>query len=156
MPKLIQLSSPYLAGQSPYEVFKDRMSAINSLAQGISKIISNKYYSGLLGAAVEDITNPTTSDKVSKTSSLINGEPPDDVVNQQEINEFSASVVDFLEQSTHGAMYNKEVLKGNLLMEKTAQPLLPSSDIVSGEVFKLYCLMWSLWVVMSILLKLWR
>jgi len=109
MPKLIQLGSPYLPGESPYSIFQNRMEAVNTLAEGIGKIMKNKYESGLIQAIVQDIGNPSSPEQISKRSSEIqNGE---EAINQQEILDFAIPAIDVMAQSIQGIPEVKEITR---------------------------------------------
>lgn len=77
--KILSPGSAYAPGQSPYDIFKDRMTAISSIATGIKNIIANKYINKQNAMIAENIQNEIDKQKAIDLSSLILGPPPEEI-----------------------------------------------------------------------------
>ncbi|MEA2016478.1 MAG: hypothetical protein U9O59_07245, partial [Actinomycetota bacterium] len=77
--KVLNFPSSYAKGERPYDIFKDRMSAISSIAGGIKDIIKNKYINKQNSMIAENIQNEIDKQKAIDLSNLILSDPPDEI-----------------------------------------------------------------------------
>ncbi|MBA7567375.1 hypothetical protein ES708_09086 [subsurface metagenome] len=77
--RVLQFPSAYTKGERPYDIFKDRMTAINSITEGIRGIIKNKYYKQLNETMIEGLGKKISKDREAEKLNLYKGEPSEDI-----------------------------------------------------------------------------
>ena len=77
--QVLNFGSSYAPGQTPYEIFSNRMAAITSIVTGIKGIIANKYINNQLKMIADNILNEVNEQKSIELTNLINEEPPEGI-----------------------------------------------------------------------------
>ena len=108
--KVLQFPSAYPSGQTPYDIFKDRMTAIGSIADGIKNIIANKFINNQLKMLADNILNEVDEQKANELVNLINEEPSDEIY-PANLEDTVSQAVEYLKM---GPMMKKEIMMGNL------------------------------------------
>jgi len=131
--KILSPGSAYAPGQTPYDIFKDRMTAIGSIATGIKNIIANKYINKQNSMIAENIQNEIDNQKAIDLSNLILSDPPDEIYPAN----LEDTIGQFIDKFAMGPMRQKETMMGNLPAPTpgvtptapTAETMLPKTDL---------------------------
>lgn len=110
MPTITQLQSPYLKGQSPYEIFQNRMDAVSGIANGIKKIRDNIYENSIIQSMIEDIDAYKDKNEIEESKNKLTSGYQDPQEN--EIWTFAEQVGDELIRQARGSMSQHEELMG--------------------------------------------
>lgn len=137
MPNIIQLQNPYLPGQSPYEIFTDRMGAVAGIANGIKRIRENKWESDLIKSISSDIMNYDSDDEVERDTTLLNQEYVEP--QEAEINEFAQNVIDIVGRTDVGMMTQHEQMMGvkepqTSMISQEGEKQQPTEITKSGDI----------------------
>jgi hypothetical protein len=108
--KIISPGSAYAPGQTPYDIFKDRMVAISSIASGIKEMIANKYVNNQITMIADNILNKIDETKSTELIDLITGKPPEEIYPDN----LEDTVGAFIDKFAIGPMMQKEKMMGNL------------------------------------------
>ncbi len=108
MPRIIQLGNTYAQGQSPYEIFQDRMSAVQGLAHGIKKIRENIYTNKMMEAYIDDLDMHKDKNQIEFDINNFKYTETQD----REIEEFASEAMGILEEQATGMMSQHERLMG--------------------------------------------
>lgn len=108
--KIISPGSAYAPGQTPYDIFKDRMTAISSIAAGIKNMIANKYINNQMTMIADNILNKVDEAKSTELIDLITGKPPEEIYPDN----LEDTVGAFIDKFAMGPMMQKETMMGNL------------------------------------------
>ena len=103
--RVLNFPSQYRQGEAPYDIFKDRMAAISSIASGIKSIIANKFINKQNAMIAENIQNEIDKQKAIDLSNLILSDPPDEI--------YPANLED-----TVGQFYDKFAMFGELAQKE--------------------------------------
>ena len=135
--KILSPGSAYAPGQSPYDIFKDRMTAISSIATGIKDMIANKFINKQNAMIAENIQNEIDEQKAIDLSNLISSDPPDEI--------YPANIEDmvgqFVDKFAMGPMMKKETMMGNLPAVGGATPTVaptPETMLPKTDLYQLY------------------
>lgn len=85
--RALQFSSAYRSGQAPYDIFKDRVTAINSITTGIKELITNRYYKQLNEEMIKGLGKKLSGDQVAEKLSFFEGEPDPSIYPSKEVME---------------------------------------------------------------------
>ena len=77
--QMLNFPSPYRQGEAPYDIFKDRMSAITTIVQGIKGRILNKYNKGLMDSVMGQLNKSLTPDQATEEINLLNADPGEEI-----------------------------------------------------------------------------
>jgi len=110
--KILSPGSAYAPGQTPYDIFKDRMTAIGSIADGIKNIIANKYINKQLNMIADNILNEVDEQKSTDLINLIYEEPPDSIYPANP--NIEETISQFVDYASMSPQMGKEVMMGNL------------------------------------------
>ena len=133
--QVLNFPSQYQPGETPYEIFKDRMTAISSIANGIKNIIENKYINKQNSMIAENIQNEIDKQKAIDLSNLIMSPAPEEI--------YPANLEDTIGQfydkfAAMGQMRKKETMMGNLPsvagMSTTTGGVLPAVSGITPSV----------------------
>ena len=133
--QVLNFPSQYQPGETPYAIFKDRMTAISSIANGIKKIIENKYINKQNSMIAENIQNEIDKQKAIDLSNLIMSPAPEEI--------YPANLEDTIGQfydkfAAMGQMRKKETMMGNLPsvagMSTTTGGVLPAVSGITPSV----------------------
>ena len=113
---VLNFQSPYKQGEKPYDIFKDRMAAISSLADGIKQMISNKYINKQNTMIADNIQNQIDEQKSNELVNLI-GSPPTEDIYPSNLN------------ATVGAFVDKYVMSPMMQKEQAGMGLTPSDTL---------------------------
>ena len=116
--KVLQFPSAYRQGERPYDIFKDRMSAISSIATGIKNMIANKYINNQLTMIADNILNKIDETKSVDLVSLITEKPPNEIYPDN----LEDTVGQFIDKFAMGPMMQKEMMTGGLAPEGLPAP----------------------------------
>jgi len=105
--KMLNFPSPYRSGESPYEIFSDRMAAVTQIVQGIKGRILNKYNKGVMDTIIGQLEKALTADQQTETINILNAEPDESIYGDQ----------DKL-METAGKLVDTFNIAGNLLAKK--------------------------------------
>lgn len=127
--QVLNFQSQYQPGETPYEIFKDRMAAISSIANGIKNIISNKYINKQNSMIAENIQNEIDKQKAIDLSNLIMSPAPEEI--------YPANLEDTIGQfydkfAAMGAMRKKETMMGNLSSPQTGMGPMTQKEMMTG------------------------
>ena len=127
--RVLQFPSQYQQGETPYEIFKDRMGAINSLVASIKGIIENKYNKGLIDTTIGQLEKARTEQQSTDMIDLLNAEPGEEIYpgGIEKIEETAGKFVDTF--NTMGKLAQKESMMGNL---PSMGGVSPTSGMPSG------------------------
>ena len=135
--KILSPGSAYAPGQTPYDIFKDRMTAISSIATGIKNMIANKFINKQNAMIAENIQNEIDEQKAIDLSNLISSDPPDEI--------YPANIEDmvgqFVDKFAMGPMMKKETMMGNLPAVGGATPTVaptPETMLPKTDLYQLY------------------
>jgi hypothetical protein len=117
--QVLQFPSQYQPGETPYQIFQDRMAAITSIVTGIKNIISNKYINKQNSMIAENIQNEIDKQKAIDLSNLIMSPAPDEI--------YPANLED-----TIGQFYDKFAAMGPMMKKETMMGNLPYPEIKTG------------------------
>jgi hypothetical protein len=122
--QVLNFKSAFAPGQTPYEIFKDRMSAITSLVDAIKNKILNKYENGLLDTTIEQINKERTQDQTTSLIAKLNEEPTN--IYPANLEEITGAFLDST-ISRIGASIGKKVGMGLLQQKETMMGNLPTT-----------------------------
>lgn len=108
--KILSPGSAYAPGQTPYDIFKDRMTAISSIAAGIKNMIANKYVNNQMTMIADNILNKIDESKSTELIDLITGKPPEEIYPDN----LEDTVGAFIDKFAMGPMMQKEKMMGTL------------------------------------------
>jgi len=116
--RVLQFPSQYRQGETPYDIFKNRMAAVNSLVKGIKGMIENKYNKGLIDTTIGQLEKARSEQEVTDMVDLLNADPGEEIYpgGTAKIEEIAGQFVD-----TFNVMGN--MMKGR---EGMASPGMPS------------------------------
>ena len=77
--KVLQFPSQYQPGETPYAIFKDRMSAIDSLVESIKGIIKNKYTKGFIDTTIGQLNKARTEQETTDMINLLTTDPSEEI-----------------------------------------------------------------------------
>lgn len=129
--KVLNFPSAYRAGERPYDIFKDRMTAITSITGGIKDMISNKYINKQMAMIAENIQSEIDKQKVIDLTHLISGSPPDEIYPAN----LEDTIGQFIDKFTMGPMMRKETMIGGLpsvggaTPTPTTEAMIPKTDL---------------------------
>jgi len=127
--QVLNFPSQYQPGETPYQIFQDRMAAITSIVTGIKNIISNKYINKKNSMIAENIQNEIDKQKAIDLSNLIMSPAPEEIypVNLED------TIGQFYDKfAAMGPMMKKETMMGNLLSPKTGMGPMTQKEIMTG------------------------
>ena len=137
--RVLNFQSPYRQGETPYQIFKDRMAAISSISDGIRTIISNKYINKQNSMIAENIQNAIDEQKAIDLSNLILSDPPDEIYPSDP--NIEDTVSQFVDKYVMGPMMKKETMMGGLPAVSGAAPTAaPTTEamIPKTDMYQLY------------------
>jgi len=111
----------YAQGERPYDVYKDRVSAINSIITAVKDKIANNYWNKLNEVTISELGKKITKDQEASKLNLYGSEPPDNIY-PQNLEEVSGQFVDY----TVGKMLGKEIMMGRL--SPSQEVMMPTMD----------------------------
>jgi len=127
--RVLQFPSQYRQGEAPYDIFKDRMTAVSSIAKGIKNIISNRFINKQNSMIAENIQNKIDEQQATDLSNLIMSDPPDEIYPAN----LEDTVGQFIDKFAMGPMRQKETMMGNLPAVGGATPTTtPTTDPFSN------------------------
>ncbi len=126
--KVLSFPSAYRQGERPYDIFKDRMAAISSIADGIKNIISNKYINKQNAMIAENIQNEIDKQKAIDLSNLIMSPPPEEIYPAN----LEDTIGQFIDKFAMGPMMKKETMMGNLPSPTTGMGPMTQKEIMTG------------------------
>ena len=118
--QLFNQQSPYKQGETPYQIFSDRMSAVSSLADGIKQMISNKYINKQNTMIADNIQNQIDEQKSNELVNLISAPPSEDIY-PDNLN------------ATVGAFVDKYVMSPMMQKEQAGMGLTPSDTPLNAS-----------------------
>jgi len=127
--KVLQFPSAYQSGQTPYDIFKDRMTAIGSIADGIKNIIANKFINNQLKMLADNILNEIDEQKSTELINLILEEPSDEIYPADLEDTVSQFVDNF---AMMGPMMKKESMMGNLPSPGPGLGPMAQKEVMTG------------------------
>jgi len=92
--KVLQFPSPYRSGESPYDIFKDRMAAITQIVQGIKGRILNKYNKGVMDGIIGMLEKALNEQQQTETINILTTEPTDIYPDENKLMETAGKLVD--------------------------------------------------------------
>lgn len=126
--KIISPGSAYAPGQSPYDIFKDRMTAISSIAAGIKNMIANKYINKQMNMIADNILNKVDESKSTELVGLITGKPPNEIYPDN----LEDTVGAFIDKFAMGPMMQKETMMGGLAPTGLPAPAAGTPETMIG------------------------
>jgi len=99
----------YRQGEAPYDIFKDRITAIKSIVETVKTNIANKYWDQLNKVTISELGKKLTKDQEVEKLNLYGSEPPSNII-PQNTEEIATQLVDY----TMGKMLGKEIMMGRL------------------------------------------
>jgi hypothetical protein len=115
MPKLIQLGSTMPQGQTPYDIFQDRMQMVNTIVQNYKRYQEKKWDAEWQQAAVMDMTQ---EQKTPQTDYLLNNTNPSEKdIDIEGVTQFADKAI--------GIMRQKEIMQGNLPQPEVTTSTMP-------------------------------
>jgi len=108
--RVLNFPSAYQPGETPYQLFKDRMTAVSSIVGGIKDIITNRFINKQNSMIAENIQNKIDEQKATDLSNLILSDPPDEIYPAN----LEDTVGQFIDKFAMGPMRQKETMLGNL------------------------------------------
>ena len=119
---VLNFQSPYKQGERPYDIFKDRMAAVSSLADGIKQMISNKYINKQNSALADGISSAISEQQSNELINMIESPPPEEI-NPPQLEE---TVGAFVDKYVMGSMTQKEQQMGlNAPLNTSILPQVP-------------------------------
>jgi len=111
--QVLNFPSPYRPGESPYEIFKDRMAAITQIVQGIKGRILNKYNKGLLDTVIGQLDKSLDQDQSTELINVLNADPGEEIYpDEEKMNMMAGQFVDTF--NVMGKLAQKESMMGGL------------------------------------------
>lgn len=92
--KMLNFPSPYRPGESPYEIFSNRMLAINQIVRGIKGRILNKYNKGLIDTTIDQLNLALSADQSTEMINLLKADPVDIYPDEEKLNIMAGQFVD--------------------------------------------------------------
>ena len=135
--KILSPGSAYAPGQTPYDIFKDRMTAISSIAAGIKNMMANKFINKQNSMIAENIQNEIDEQKAIDLSNLIMGDPPDEIYPAN----LEDTIGQFVDKFAMGPMAQKETMMGGLPAAGGATPTItptPETMLPKTDLYQLY------------------
>ena len=142
----LSFNSPYKQGETPYQIFQNRMNAVGTIVDGVKNIIANKYINNQLNQIADGILNQVDENKANDLINLINEPPPDNIYPSG----LEDTIGQFVDKSM-SKMMQKEQMMGNLpdlpdlnqpnqagLPQVGTQPASSETMIPKGDMFQLY------------------
>ena len=123
--KMFQFQSQYQPGESPYEIFKDRMGAIGSIVEGIKGIIENKYNKGFIDTYLGQVNKAISAQQATDIISMATSDPTD-LYDEDKLTETAGQFVDTFNMM--GKLAQKESMMGTL-SQKGVSPT-PKSEVM--------------------------
>lgn len=111
----------YPQGQTPYDLFKDRVSAINSIVGAIKGKIANNYWEQLNKVTISELGKKLSKDQEIKKLNIYGSEPPNNIY-PQNLKEVSGQFVDY----SLGKMLGTQQAIGRL--QQTQEVQIPKMD----------------------------
>ena len=108
--QMLNFPSPYRQGESPYDIFSDRMSAITAIIQGIKGRIKNKYETGMINTTIDQISKALNKNQTTETINLLNADPGESIY--PDIEPVATKFVDTFNMM--GKLAQKESMMGNI------------------------------------------
>ena len=93
--RVLQFPSQYKKGETPYELFKDRMGAISSIVSGIKGIILNKYDKGVMDSIIGQIEKARTEQEATDMINLLTTDPTDIYPDDEKLNTIAGKFIDY-------------------------------------------------------------
>jgi len=129
--RVLNFPSSYKSGETPYSIFKDRMTAVSSIATGIKNIIANKFINKQQAMIAENIQNEIDEQQATDIVELILSDPSDEIYpTDPSVEEI---VGQFVKKYAMGPMRQRETMMGNLpdttITEPTAESTIPKTDL---------------------------
>ena len=122
MANIIQLGSPFAAGQSPYDIFQDRMRTVAAIVENYKQWQEKKWDTEWQQAALSDIDKA----KNQQTDILLqNINPPADKIDIEGATQFADNAIGMLQQ--------KELITGGLdLKQPDEAGMVQNKEIMTG------------------------
>ena len=136
----LSFNSPYKQGETPYQIFQNRMNAVGTIVDGVKNIIANKYINNQLNQIADGILNQVDENKANDLINLIN-EPPPDSIYPYELENTIGQFYDFV---THPKAQQQTGLQQTGLPQagQSGLPQVASQEgeakIPKGDMFQLY------------------
>ena len=126
--RMLNFPSAYQPGETPYQIFKDRMNAINSIVGGIKDIVANKFINKQNAMIAENIQNEIDKQKAIDLSNLILGPPPNEIYPDN----LEDTVGQFYDKFAMGPMMQKEIMMGNLPAPEPEMGPMMQKEMMTG------------------------
>ena len=115
----------YAQGQTPYEIFQDRMTAITSMVTNVKNAILEKYHKGLFETYLSTVNKEINEDQQKEITNLFSTDPEDIY------GDIEATVTQFVDQEM-SMMMKKEIMMGHLPSvapkAETSEVMIPKND----------------------------
>ena len=137
--RVLSFPSAYRQGESPYQIFKDRMNAIGSIASGIKNMIANKYVNNQMNMIADNILNKVDEVKSTELINTITGKPPEEIY-PDNLEGTVGQFYDFVTASGQkGSMTQKETMMGGLATgSPMGTPAPTEARIPKADISQLY------------------
>jgi len=129
--QVLNFQSPYRQGESPYDIFKDRMAAITQIIQGIKGRILNKYNKGLMDTTIEGFYKALTPEQATEEINILNAEPGEEIY-PGGIEEMAGKFVDTFNMM--GALAQRESVMGGQRSMGGIPPTMGTPGTPTSEV----------------------
>ena len=123
--RMLNFPSQYQPGETPYEIFKDRMGAIGSIVEGIKGIIENKYNKGFIDTYLGQVNKAISAQQATDIISMATSDPTD-LYDEDKLTETAGQFVDTFNMM--GKLAQKESMMGTL-SQKGVSPT-PKSEVM--------------------------
>ena len=116
----------YAQGERPYDIFKNRITAIKSIVEQVKTKIADKYWEQLNKTYISELHKKISKDEEIKRLDIYKSDPPENIY-PQNTEEIAGQFVDY----SVGKMMAKEIMMGRLSAPGT-QTGVPSGVIPTG------------------------
>ena len=136
--RMFDFGSQYQPGETPYEIFKDRMGAIGSIVEGIKGIIENKYNKGFIDTYLGQVNKAISAQQATDIISMATSDPGEEIYpgGIEKIEETAAKFVDTFNMMGSFLAKKESTMGGQLSMKgippttgtPTSEVMLPKGD----------------------------